>query len=91
MSKKYTGTLKKVSQNVNNIRTEYVDGFYLDKPKAGRCFMLFARSLDPEKDFRLIQTSVVREVSETNDFVHLITFKTMNSEYTLTVDEEEVE
>lgn len=74
--------LKKVTSTHTNLRTDEIDGVFLDAPQVGKRFQFFSRSLDPEKDYRLVSTS---EVVEVDDFCHVIWVTTQNSEYKLVI------
>lgn len=72
------GTLTKVSDNKNAMRTTSMDGFFIDFPTVNREFHIVGTSLTENKDdgvpIRLISTSIVTEILEygSNGF----TFKT---------------
>lgn len=69
-----------------NLRTDSVTGYYIMPPAEGQSFMLFAESLSPEGNLRIIQTSPVQSLTEIAGGEWLLT--TENSTYGLTVHPE---
>lgn len=63
---KYKGTLTKISNNKNNMRTESMDGFFSEFPTVNESFHIVGHSLVEIKGdgfpVRLISTSVVVEI-----------------------------
>ncbi len=68
----YNIKFTKISNNVNKLRTIETLGFCHELPKVNERFTMWSEGID--FGIRLIQTSVVQEVTDT-------TFKTTNSEY----------
>ena len=69
--------------NGSALRTSDVDGVAGDLPEVGSSFVMFAKSLDPELDMRVVSTSEVRSVEELGPGVSQ--FTTLNSTYRLEV------
>jgi len=74
-------TLTKLSDNKNDMRTQSASGTFENPPTMGQPFQLFAQSIDPKMNLRVITTSLVQEITETEDTV--IEFKTEFSHYRL--------
>lgn len=87
-----TGKLTKVEQITDftgpaPLRTPTVLCGFAHRPKVGQQFVVFAKSLSDEGDFRLVATSPVTEIvkiSEEEDGP-TITFRTQNSMYELLI------
>ncbi len=79
--------LTRLASNNANLRTPTIKGVTADLPVVGKSFVLVGESLTPGGLFRLIETSVVTEVSMHGQGMG---FKTMNSEYDLTLLSEPV-
>lgn len=73
------GKLKKISSTHQRLRTNVIDGWFLDTPKVGHSFVMFADPIDPETDLRVVETTPVREVRADS-------FDTENSTYELVTE-----
>ena len=71
-----TAKLTVITSNHDRVRTKVTTGTSPAPPVVGKSFHLYAESLDPNGDLRLITTSPVTELTETG-------FRTANSEYGL--------
>lgn len=80
MSKTYTATLTRIKNGVA-LRTDSVEGQFVEMPTPGEAFLFIAEPLDPEKDARLIRTSLVKEFMGMPDGG--LEFQTLNSTYRL--------
>lgn len=73
--------------NTNDIKSNYplrsvaIVGIYKDAPTPGEPFYFYSEPLTEGAHVRIIATSLVKEVEINNDGM---TFKTLNSTYTLT-------
>lgn len=85
---KKRGALRKISINVNALRTETVEGIFFGPPCPGFSFMIFAEALNDRRGTRVVTTSMVRTASVTDDGYR---FQTLNSEYELIVNERKVD
>jgi hypothetical protein len=87
-----TGKLVKVGkltefQSNAPLRTKDVECSFVNRPKEGNQFVVTAKSLTAENDFRVVATSPVVEIvsiSEGEDGA-VILFNTQNSTYELTI------
>lgn len=68
------GTLTKLSDNKNNVRTSTVNGEAPHPPTVGRSFLVLSEPLVEGYDYRSLTTSTVLEVMGNE-------FKTLNSVY----------
>ena len=76
------GTLRKISENVNELRTRAVVGVFPHLPEIGSRFLIFAEPLEEANaDFRLVSTSLVLTVNFLSS--RSILFETQNSTYQL--------
>lgn len=73
--------LTKISNNKNALRTDSIEGMFIDLPKIDSSFTIFGEPLNPIADARMIYTSYVKEIKMESDKV--ITLITENSEYQL--------
>jgi hypothetical protein len=76
------GTLRNVSKN-GHTRTNEIVGAAVSAPVIGESFILYAKPLDPEMDFREITTSPVQAV-EPPDENGEVRFRTLNTDYSWT-------
>jgi hypothetical protein len=77
------GTLTKLSNNPNAVRTTETDGIYKRPPTVGESFMFVAPPLEVREGTRLISTSLVVSVEIVDNYTLL--FDTENSRYQLTM------
>ena len=68
------GTLTKLSDNKNNIRTNTITGEASEPPTVGQSFVVLAEPLVEGFSCRLVTTSTVLEIMDNE-------FKTLNSVY----------
>ncbi len=73
--------LTKISNNVNDLRTNSVEGTTGKMPVVGSYFSMAAESLTPENNVRLVSTSLIQEIDQISDSE--VVFKTLNSTYRL--------
>lgn len=77
-------TLIKVQSTHNNLRTDEIEGRFADPPTLGHSFGFFADPLDETMDIRVVTTSRVQSVQQTEEgFI----FSTLNSTYYLKLAE----
>lgn len=79
----YKATLRKISNNHNALHTDEVVGEILQLPEKGMPIILYAESLDPTKDIRMIATTPIIEIARDKEVFHIAT---KNSRYILTID-----
>lgn len=79
------GRLIKIDSTHSNLRTDKIDGYYLDKPVEGLSFKFYSKPLNSNADMRIITTTPIKKVLESNN---LIEFKTKNSLYRLELNED---
>lgn len=79
------GRLTKISDNCNELRSNEVVGFFLRLPEVHSSFTIFADSLTPGADLRVVSTSLVTTVDWEG---HEIVFRTLNSTYMLKIFDE---
>lgn len=79
------GTLTKLESSHNNLRTNFIDGQFKVLPKIGKCFAIKGESLTPEGSFRLVETTVIKEVDTLYADQSVYYFTTENSKYKLEV------
>jgi hypothetical protein len=64
------GTLTKLSDNPNALRTTYVEGEFSALPKAGKTFTIYGKALNEVMaemgGVRMIETSPVQKVTKTD-------------------------
>jgi hypothetical protein len=77
---KMRGKLFKVESTHNNIRTDEIVGDFMELPKIGYGFVMYAPPLDPEYVSRVLRTTPVKSIEPGDG--HIL-FKTMNSTYRL--------
>jgi len=79
----YKGTLTKLNTKTenHNLRTDNVEGIFEDLPAIGQGFLLIGESLTPEKDSRLVTTSIIKEIMIKDK--NKMKFQTLNSTYEL--------
>lgn len=82
--RKISCLLTQIESTHDNMRSKEVSGHCVKLPELNRPFQLMADSLDPEKDVRVITTSPVQDLRH-NTMVNRITFRTMNSRYSLQI------
>jgi len=70
----------------DGLRTGEVEGEFLELPRSGQRFLLFAKALDPKKLIRYVSTSQVQECRRVND--KLIQFRTLYSKYKLEIQDD---
>lgn len=78
--------LTKVTSTHNNIRTQEIVGWCNDVPTPGESFQMFAPPLDPDAEFRMVTTTLVKSIEASQDPQGLLgplVFRTQNSTYTL--------
>lgn len=75
----FIGTLTRV-KNGRAMRTDSIHGAFSEAPTPGLPFQFISEPLDPAKDARLTQTSLVLEVDATE---RGFLFRTLNSVYRL--------
>lgn len=76
------GVLRKISTNLNALRTDEVRGIFFCPPCPSLRFTLFGRAIDPRQKTRVVSTSMVR-YAELTEFG--FRFETLNSTYELHV------
>jgi hypothetical protein len=81
-------TLRKLSDNPSELRTNIIEGEFHVAPKFGKRFHFYADSTDPEMNYRVVSTSCVREIMEINS--HITEFKTEYTHYRLVMNPIEV-
>lgn len=75
--------LTKIESTHSNLRTDLIEGKCIDLPEIGESFFVVAPPLDPTKDFRMVNTSEVKELTTLPD--GKILFKTANSTYEIEI------
>ena len=78
-NKLYSGELRKLSNNKNELRTNTVKGFFTFMPEVGKRFTFLGDPIDLRAAFRMVLTSEVTDI-----LAHVkgdITFQTENSIY----------
>jgi len=76
----FKGTITKISDNDNAVRTPSMDGYFDNLPEIGERFNIIGESLTKGLTARLISTSPVQGMDISGRY---IMFKTENSDYTL--------
>jgi len=76
------GTLTKISENTNKLRTNSIDGEFPSYPTPGVSFFIFGKSLelDHPDAVRQVNTSIVQSVKKIDSGIE---FTTLNSTYRL--------
>ena len=74
-------TLKKLTSTHSELRTDVIEGTAPSAPRPGHRFVLFSKALETDKDYRMISTSPVQDVSSPEPGV--LVFRTRNSMYEL--------
>jgi len=78
----YKVRLTKVRSNHTNLRTNTVEGETVSLPEKGKSFTLIADPLNPNADFRSVETTAIELVEKMgSEFM----FHTQNSTYKLEV------
>jgi len=89
---KNLGVLEKINSKHNNLRTTSMQGVFESFPDVGEQFLIFGEGL--EFGNRMIHTTPVKEILELgkdDDNLDYVIFKTANSEYRITLLEEDVD
>lgn len=88
MENQMKGILSKVETNHNRVRTDEVEGEFVQTPEVGKSFLIFGEALCPvvkaAGGFRKVNTSIVQKV-DWDPHQKEFTFKTLNSVYKLRV------
>lgn len=72
--------ITKISDNKNALRTDSMEGFFLESPQIDKPFTIFGESLDPIMSARVVITSPVKSIEDTGNKVII---NTQNSTYQL--------
>lgn len=81
----FYGKLTKLSDNNNSLRTNEIDGEFLDLPESGFSFIIIGESLTKDMPSRRVTTSKIIYIHYKNNVFH---FQTINSKYKLEVYEQ---
>jgi hypothetical protein len=76
-----TGTLTKISDNKNALRTKSVAGVYQQNPTIGAPFSIYGKALSLNVGMRAVITSPVISVATIDE--NVVEFSTENSKYRL--------
>lgn len=88
----YCGFLQFIDGKNKPVRDNFVEGQFLDLPCVGQGFVMTAPPLEIDLGFRFLRTSPVVEVTKVSRDAEFFghdeyLFKTLNSTYSLLVDE----
>lgn len=79
-------TLRKISSNHENVRTNEIIGEAPMMPMVGFCFTFIAEPLDADFSVRYLKTTEIKEVRQLNR--KTVEFETQNSTYQLETSNE---
>ena len=77
--------LTQISSSHNNVRTKSTIGVCCELPRKHSRFLIMAKPIEPDQDFRIIDTSPVIKCKRLRIDQNIFNFTTQNSKYRLVI------